>query len=718
MLGLDKSDKATDYDDSDRLNRYITNISLAFSALSRNNDESRANKEFIYGDQWGDQRYLREQNEQVTLQFNFLRPVIRGITGEQSYNTPEFQVRAMDDKTNPKEVEVVDGMLRHVAYESKFPYVTRITFKNQLICGRGAMYVYTDYEDDMSFKKVIKFAAVEDVSRVYFDPAAQTQSKQDGKYQGFITVIPAEEYKQQYGELPARRISFGQGIEQMLNVVFVVDHFEKEFYEETLVETSSGETMLLSDYKDQLDKLSDEHAALLRIYPLANSPEAPVIINQRKTTLYKIMHCRLNGERIIEEVEWESKYLPIINVPGDSEIIEGEERYFSYIEDVKDAQKMYNYGISEIADSMSRAHKEQFFATPDQLKGFEEMYTNPSAVQGALLYNADPATGGSPPVPNAAPAFNSAFLKANEDIKNDMQAILGRYEEGRGQQSNAVAGVAIANRQIAENKSLEIFYANLNEGIQMLLQIGASLVPSIYSDDRVVMHMDRRLKTKAIRINHEKSSENGIKSAENEIKKLKYSVALLPGPSYAIQKQIGMQQFKDLFEIAKSPAFQYVGDEYARNMQVNNANEIADRLSVLVPPNAMAAGNGDPPPPPPPPTIQQKLAALELAVQAADAKAQLNKSQATNIQSITNAFKSVEEYRGEAVQSEAKAATAIADILKAAAESPPAVAQTDVNLAKDIQNNQEALLQENNRLLTMLLGALSASQNTQSPPAR
>lgn len=690
--------------DTDKLHHYAKQISLSYTALNEDNERGRRNKQFVYGDQWGyGKRREREENLKLTYQFNFLKPIIRSITGQQAYTPPALEVRAMNEHVKQEEVTLVDEILRYISYASKLDYIQRVCFKNQVTFGRGAMYAYLKYEDEMSFDQVVRFGAVEDVSRFYYDATARDQAKQTGDFQGIITPYSPEEYKNEFGHEPPSRYLSAMGFSGITScaqkIIPVAHHFVKEYYTDTIVRLSNGEIMTLKEHEEIMGNLEDEYAKRLKLYPDALIPEeVPVILDQRKAKRYKIKHLILDGERILDETEWPSKLFPGCNVPGDSEVIDGVERYFSFIDDVKDAQKMYNYGVSEVATSIAMSRREQFWATQKQIEGYEDVYRNTTQIQGACLYNPDERTGGGPPVPNTAPAFNRSLLEANTLVKDDLNAIMGRYEEGRGEQSNAITGVAIANRQIAENKSLEVYYSNLNDGLQMIAQIAVSLIPSVYDGQRTVMAMDKRNKARPVDINKIKDG-NGSWEYENEIKKHKYDVAIIPGPSYAMQKEATFEQLMKLSQASTTPAFNIFGDKMAQQINATESNEIADRIAATISPSLIAAGQGKEPPPPPPPSTAQKLEGLAMFSEVKRAEADMKESHSKALQSEIDLLKARQELEASKAESQAKIVTAVSNVAKAAAEVGPVVASQEINSMQEVLNS----LQETNKLIKLLV---------------
>ena len=90
------------------------------------------------------------------LTINKLPQHINQITGEQRHNRPSIKVMPVDDKADKDVAEVLNGVIRHIEYNSDADVSYAVMGENQVTHGEGYVRVLTDYCDPMSFEQDIR----------------------------------------------------------------------------------------------------------------------------------------------------------------------------------------------------------------------------------------------------------------------------------------------------------------------------------------------------------------------------------------------------------------------------------------------------------------------------------------------------------------------------------------------------------------------------------
>lgn len=640
--GIEKNEQSTSYNpspltsDSELLDEFVSDVESWYMYFNEHIYRARNFLTFLYVDQWEPQiRNERNALGKPTLIFNKIVTIIRGILGEQRNNTPALAVRDISTHLQvPQQmIDTLTDLIREIFYYSDADVVFQIAFKQMLECGWGTARVITKYRDSDSFEQIICLEPIVDFQVAFWDPVAQEVDKSDGDFCGLYTIMSKTHFKRCYPEVPNPESLMGYNMTYYLpwnndEAVVVCEIYKKHYFKKTIVELSNNMTLEEKDAKELL-KMQEEALKSSDLLEMTGF-EPLKIINKRKIDDYKIKHYKFVQNAILERTDWMGKILPIPYGEGDSTVIDGRRIPLPYIQDAIDVQKMINYVASEVAYAILRSRKETILATPSNTRGFEDIYRNPDQVQGALMYNPDEITK-QPPQFVQPPVMSPQIMEVHEKIVQDLQQILGRYEESRGQQSNAISGVAIAKRKAASNNSVNVYQDNLKRLMKSIGRIILELIPKVYDTQRDVVVRSVDNKTRKVTLNKQKGyiyrgdDMEPEPIIDNDVTQGKYDIDIRVDGNFDEQKQAALDFFLGISQ--QNPAvFNLVADLLAETSGLENAQKLVERFKTLVPPQIIAQEEGKPmppppPPPPPPPEVMLQQQKNQLMMQANQNKA-------------------------------------------------------------------------------------------------
>lgn len=553
------------------------------------------------------------------MTFNKLYDATKKIAGEQRKNKPDLIVRSLTGKATQEQINLRADLVRTISYQSQNDLIYQTAFKSALMMGFGAFQICLDYESPKSFNQSIRYELISDPTRTSFDPTALKPHKGDGNFCSRYYVFTRDEFFATYPYVtnpvsytdPYMLLDFQW---QTRDTITVADYFVKEWYPLIIYKLSNGESVdeqewdqYQRNYKDQIEITKG-----LQVERVIQN-EMPKIVGKRQTQDYRIMHYRMIRNQIIDFSLWPSRQLPVIFVDGDSCFVEGRQYTKSFIHEARDAQKCVNYFGSEIAAEVKNRRREQWVGTPDNIAGYEQNWRNPETQMGILLAKPDPKTGQMPTKQQAwdlSPAIMANFQRATQDIKE----ILG-FSETEEIQGRDVSGKARRERKLEGSMSAYVFFDNLNQAIEQGGRVVNDLLPYIIGDDERSMIVSRKNgKSENIKIN-QRMADGSIK---NDLGKGDFDVEIDTGPSFAVQKDIALEFFQQT--IANNPqVFNLIADLWAQNLDIQQMDQVKERLKTLVPPQILAKEEGKPPPPPQPDPqtmmmqaeIQTKMATIQ-----------------------------------------------------------------------------------------------------------
>lgn len=539
---------------------------------------------------WND----RQRDERPALTINKTRQHNLNIINDAKMNKPSIKYRAAGNGATAESARIWDGLARHIEYQSNAPahYDYATTF--QVTAGIGYLRVTTDYVDENSFDQEIYITSIADPLTVYIDPDARAPAKEDMRFAFIFEDMPKEVFEQKY---PQYKMYAGQevlvGERGWLDPdhVRVAEYFEAEDVEDELLLVTSPDgsevPLMLSDLK-KVDPKSD----------LIDDPQT-----KRRTVTRRVIHYHfIVGNHVVEEEEktWVGKTIPIIPVIGEETIIEGRMDRKGHTRALKDPQRMYNYWASAAVEYGALQSKTPWIVGVESVEGFEEYWATANRQNHAYLPYKSVGDDGKPLTPPARiepPVPSPVALKGMEVANIEMQMVSGQYENQLGQQGNERTGKAIAERQRQGDRATYHFIDNLAVAIRQIGKIILDLVPKIYDTNRVVAILAENNESLEVKLDPQLQQAHMLELNENNevIGRVlnpgigKYEVMADVGPGYATRRE---EAFNALTLIlTQNPALtSVVGDIMFRAGDFPMAEEAAERLKRMVPPQALGQG--------------------------------------------------------------------------------------------------------------------------------
>jgi hypothetical protein len=547
--------------------------------------------EFRGGKQWHAQdETARAEDGRPCLVINRIPQFIQQVTNDQRQNRPSIKVHAVDDKGDPETAKVIQGLIRHIEYDSNADVAYDTAFDSAATGGFGYFRIVTEYEGPLSFNQAIKIKRIRNPFAVFFDPYSQEPDGSDAKWAFIVEDISKEEYKAQFpnSELSKDEIWTATGNDSPEWVKDGHARIAEYFYKENVTK----ELVLLSDGT---------------VYPSEEPPQnLPALlmagvneVRRRTAPVPVIKWCKLNGCEVLEETEWPGAYIPIVPVYGNELYINGKRILEGIVRHAKDAQRMLNYWKSAETEAIALAPRAPFVAAKGQIEGFEADWNTANKRNHAVLeYNPTALNGTVMPPPQrmavepAVMAITQASMGAAEDLK----ATTGIYDASLGGRSNETSGIAIQRRNQQAQTSNFHFIDNLTRSLRHAGRILVDLIPKIYDTARTARIIGDDDEQRVVRINDPEFVEKG----EQRLYAMdagKYDVTVSVGPSYASKRQ---EAVASMLELSKSiPAIgQAAPDLIVKSMDLPGAPELAERLKKTLPPGMADDPKGQKPLPP------------------------------------------------------------------------------------------------------------------------
>ena len=628
-------------------------------------------------------RAQRVKEGRPCLQQNELLPFVHQTINDIRQTRPSVNVLPVDDGADKITAEVLKGMIRNIETQSDASTAYDTAADNAIKAGYGWIRINTKYVSEESFDKEIEIKRVLNFQSVMLDPNCQEIDGSDAEYGFVYDVLTRDEFKRLYPKADPVNWTDFKGQEKWCDgdTVVIAEYFYKDYKNETIALLDDGSVVAERDV-----------------------PEGVEPVKTRTVRIPSVKWCKLTAAEVLEETDWPGIYIPLIPVYGEETFYDNKRRIYSLIHQAKDPQQRLNYWISANTEIVAMAPRAPFIGPVGTFATHQAKWQSANTQTQAFLEydvvygeNGEALPGPSrqqPPM--GSPAMFQETLAATQGIK----ATLGIYDASLGAPSNEKSGKAIIARQQEGDNATFHFVDNQAKSIAFVGRQLVDLIPKVCTTAQIVRVLGDDGEPQNIPVNQPVVEQDGqivpmTQENANAGRRFKialdagkYDVVCVVGPSYATKRQETAAQLVDL--ATKDPRLMEVaGDIIIESLDVDKADEIADRIRRAMPPNIV--GGKDP--------AQQQLA--QAATQIEGMQQQIvtlteKLKEKQDNQQAENAYK-MRDLDLKAKQIEIDAAKAAAEIaqIQAQAAVPPqameAVISTMETLDSRISDISEAV---------------------------
>jgi hypothetical protein len=414
------------------------------------------------------------------LTINRMPAFIRQVTNAARAAHLEITVNPVDDQSDPKVAEVLQGTIRNIEINSFADRAYAMASDKQAEQGRGYIRILKEWSDpEHGFKQRLKIKREKNPLAIYSDPTAQEMDASDADWQMKVTDIDRDAFKDITGkdaplegcldELGSAGDETGDWFPN--GKVRWVEYFSREPRgdKKHLALLSTGKEITYPDEKQQkeLEKLGI------------------TIKMDRWVQPKKFIWRKCDAVTIHEETTWDSKAPPWIPVLGDELQIEGELDFRGVVRDSKSSGQIYNVQVSALTESVGVGQKMPVvglrgqFGAPES--AMRRAWETASTKVHAFL-EVEPMDIDGKPAPKPEPMSFEQPLEgialAIRQTDQDYKSTAGFQDASLGERGPQESGKAILARQKQDELGSSHYLDNLRFA---LCAVGRQLVDLIRS---------------------------------------------------------------------------------------------------------------------------------------------------------------------------------------------------------------------------------------------
>ena len=537
-------------------------------------------------------------NARPCLTVNKLPQHVKQVTNDIRMNRPMGKVIPADDKADVKIAEILQGVIRHIEYMSDADVAYDTASENQVTMGEGYVRILTEYCNDNSFDQDVKIARVRNSFSVYLDPMAQDPCGQDAEWAMITVSMSHDDFTRKYPKAnPVSNIQTAAVGDQSLGL------------------WATDKTIRIAEYF-----YAEYSPITLHLYPNNISVESGTAQDKQYATVYgkplktrtsqkrTIKWCKLNGFEILESSDWVGKYIPIIRFMGNEFEVEGNLYYSGIVRNAKDAQRMYNYWVSQEAEMLALAPKAPFIGYGGQFEGYEDKWKTANVQNWPYLEVNPDVTDGEGrvlPLPQRAqpPMASSGLLQAKAGASEDIKSSTGQYDASLGMHSNERSGKAILARQKEGDTGTFHYMDNTARAVRYVTRQLIDIIPKIYDTERVARIIGEDGEVDNVKFNPDQpeavrkvpdpSNPNIVIETIYNPSVGTYDAIADSGPGYATKREQSMEAMAQILQ-GNPELWAVAGDLFVKNMDWPGADQLAARLARTVDPKLLSEEDNSP----------------------------------------------------------------------------------------------------------------------------
>lgn len=574
--------------DKDTLAEALEHFKLSEEAESENRKAWIDDVRFArLGEQWPDGvKRQREIDGRPCLTINRMPAMLRQVVNDARQNKPAIKVHPVDSGAKRETAEILNGLIRNIEYTSNADVAYDTALDHAVTGGFGYFRIDVDYACDDEFDLDIKICRIANPLTVYGDENSTAADSSDWN-KAFITELYTEsEFEKRWKgaeksnwESSYRDLPDGWRDNELVRVA---EWWTREEVPAKLLKLSDGMVLYVNEY--------------MRIKDILDA-QGITVVGERDTKTNKVKQKIISGAEVLEENEWAGKYIPIVPVYGDEVMVEGERHWISLTRWAKDPQQMFNYWRTASTELVALAPKAPYLGPKGAFNTDANKWATANNVSypyieydGAVMPQRQPFVG--PPAGALQEALNAS---------DDMKSTMGIYDAALGARSNETSGRAILQRQRESDTATFNYIDNLSRAIRHAGRVMVDLIPKVYNAPRIIRVIHEDGSNESVPINQpftpdqakspQAQAYEAGKTQETvdgltriyDVTTGKYDVTCEAGPSFSTKREEAAAQMMELGRMFP-PMMQVAGDLLVKNLDWPGADDIADRLKAMLPP--------------------------------------------------------------------------------------------------------------------------------------
>lgn len=574
--------------------------------------------------QWDKSIKAQRENDpggaRPSLVFDQTGQYVSNVAGQIEKQPPSMHAIPVGGGADKRAAEQLDGFFRHIEHSSRAAQHYTRALTSAARAGVGYLIVRPEYTNKALNYQEPRISSEGDPLKVVLDPWSVELDGSDATFGYLLTPLSHREFERKW---PGKdKVSFNDAecstVSDSRESIYVAEGWVCEDRMSNTIKCVGldGDEMALSE--------DDYHLACQRAG--MRLPVIDTIKAKERVVWWRTM----SGVDVLDEAKdpetgkampYPASGIGIVPVYGYVGWANGRMKYCGVPRRAMNAQRSYNYHMSEMHVFMGQAPKSPWTMPVRAVRGLEALWDRASVDSRAYLPYHDVDEAG---LPIAAPQRTSQstnlqnHIAGAEQALHDIQASLGMYQASLGAPSNESSGVAIESRKQQGEAATAHFPAHLSAGLSQVGKLCMEMIPRLIDTKRQarILSFDGSPGQVQIDPKQQQAVQETDQGLSINPSVGEYDMRVVVGASYSTQRTQTQAALSEV--MARNPALTpAIAPIWAGTLDIPNSDKLAQVLAAMAPPAVQAILNPDSDKQPKLADVMAKLEQTQAALQEA-----------------------------------------------------------------------------------------------------
>lgn len=364
---------------------------LIQSAESKQREREREDIRFYDGEQWDSDIIAARQGKigngnlpdvpsRPTITINKAREPVRQVLNQERQTDLGVTIVPADDfaglaqPVDEDEITLREGLVRRIQRVTDAKAARTWAFERAVIAGRGYYGVMVRFVPGKTWDREVYVERFYDQSDVSLGPHDQPDGS-DADH-GFVgSYLPWDEYTQKWPKAKDKDNPLIGQVGSDADFMALGAEYPGWF---TFQGTAKNKTKMCRVVRYWYTERTSRNLALLPDGTAAWKDEVPegiTPIDTRPIVDHVVKCAIIDGSQVLEQTDWEGKYIPIIKVLGEElQPYDGERRSEGMVRPSIEPGRAFNVLVSKLVETIGHTPLQPLILDPESIEGWEDWY--------------------------------------------------------------------------------------------------------------------------------------------------------------------------------------------------------------------------------------------------------------------------------------------------------------------------------------------------------
>lgn len=502
------------------------------------------------------------ETERVRLELDIVSDFLQGYIGEWGQNRVGVEYKPNDKGTTKDDSELLNGIYRSDFRQYSGKLATDNAVNECATCGYSAFKLATRFEDEgdpENDNQVIEWRPIFNAyATVFWDAAAKRPDKADASHCTVLEQFTIKSLEREYPGAapisaldPETRFNLSATFRRA-DIVYIATRYEVSMHLETVWVYNNLQSGKVETYNDKdHDLVKDELA----------KDDFREFVRKRRVKRQIVEKTVFSGDAILESTRRiVGKWIPIVPFYGFRAYVGNQEWYRGLVRKMKDAQRLFNMQVSQLAENAASGGQEVPIFDPQQMENADIKATwadknNKPYLLADSLRDADGKIVQAGPLGYSKPGqLDASTQSLLQIVPNYVESVTGGPPQEAFRKD--LSGKAIKALIQRENRKTQVINENITMSIAWSGEVYQSMAAEVYTTPRMVKTLSRDgAESEEMLLGIVVDEETGLSIESNDLRGKKFQSYADVGPQYETLREQTVEDAKGMLEtVSQIPA--------------------------------------------------------------------------------------------------------------------------------------------------------------------